>query len=170
MSLSNKQKIEHIHNILFTQMKNQPHVIQDELKEAVTTYCKAKQKGKRHNVGRDIGIAKELSQQVVKDGDFQALLDFVQGKDRQKRSVFLKGPSQGKNSLMDVMLTNLRSQLEAYGLADVKATPREIFEPVLIKYLHNQAEKMSALKEGVSSIKKGADNTGEPSSSDEFSM
>ncbi|MDX2346253.1 MAG: hypothetical protein QNK11_05225 [Legionella sp.] len=142
MPVSNKERIVELQLILSGSLKN-PLILENQVEKAVEAYCgakEAKEKGKRHNVDRDVDSAKKLAHQVTELHDFEALLKFVQGKDREKRSVFLKGPSQGENSLMDFILIEVLKGFD-YDRAALKATPREIFEPVLIQYLNTKAEK-----------------------------
>ncbi|MDX2346250.1 MAG: hypothetical protein QNK11_05210 [Legionella sp.] len=109
-------------------METNPDQLKNLVVEAVNQYCLAKDIPGRKHATRDINIAKALSSKVTQ-GDFQAFLEFVQGKDREKRSMFLKGPSQGENSLMHFISEAVSEEIFEDG-ADM--TPRELLEPGLL--------------------------------------
>ncbi|MDX2346249.1 MAG: hypothetical protein QNK11_05205 [Legionella sp.] len=151
-----------VQDLVSNWMVNSRDELKEAVQDAVEAYCLEKRKGKRHNVERDIGIAEKLNAEVQK-GNFQALLDHVQGREKAL------GPSQGKNSLMDFMSEAVLDEVFEKYETDAnfqaiasKMTPQEILKPGLINL------KSGEIKAGIKELKEeldGLNNTSENKSS-----
>lgn len=88
-------------------IQNNPFELKVLVSMAVKAYCKQKQAGQdkndgriRHNVPRDIGIARNLNQQV-QGGNVNALLNFATGQNKERTFMGVsRGASLAKYSLM----------------------------------------------------------------------